>query len=361
MTTDEKYMSRCLRLARNGFYGAAPNPMVGAVVVHEGKIIGEGYHVRCGGPHAEVNAIRSVREQALLKDSTIYVSLEPCSHYGKTPPCADLIVEKGIPRVVVGCVDPFAKVAGRGVRRLREAGIDVRVGVLEAECLELNRRFMTFQTCRRPFVTLKWAESADGFMDVVRTDYVQERPYAFSSPYTQMLVHRCRACHQAILVGRRTALADNPSLTVRLWPGKSPLRLVLDREGTLPQGLQLFDGRAETRAYIDASVLVAAYEGRPGVSCVRLDFSRDVLPQVMDDLYGLSVQSLLVEGGRQLLESFLTEGIWDEVRVEQAPVRLGNGVPSPVWPHGLAQTAEVDGRLLVRIFSPVSRFGRAGG
>ena len=178
MTTDEKYMSRCIQLARNGFYGAAPNPMVGAVIVHDGKIIGEGYHVRCGGPHAEVNAIRSVGNPELLKESTIYVSLEPCSHYGKTPPCADLIVEKGIPRVVVGCMDPFAKVAGRGIRKLQEAGIEVTVGVLEAECLALNRRFITFHTHRRPYITLKWAESADGFMDGLRTDYEKEKPYA---------------------------------------------------------------------------------------------------------------------------------------------------------------------------------------
>ena len=174
-------MSRCIQLARNGFYGAAPNPMVGAVIVHDGKIIGEGYHVRCGGPHAEVNAVRSVRNPELLKESTIYVSLEPCSHYGKTPPCADLIVEKGIPRVVVGCMDPFAKVAGRGIRKLQEAGIEVTVGVLEAECLALNRRFITFHTHHRPYITLKWAESADGFMDSLRTDYEKEKPYAFSA------------------------------------------------------------------------------------------------------------------------------------------------------------------------------------
>ena len=240
-------MSRCIQLARNGFYGAAPNPMVGAVIVHDGKIIGEGYHVRCGGPHAEVNAVRSVRNPELLKESTIYVSLEPCSHYGKTPPCADLIVEKGIPRVVVGCMDPFAKVAGRGIRKLQEAGIEVTVGVLEAECLALNRRFITFHTHHRPYITLKWAESADGFMDSLRTDYEKEKPYAFSTPYTRMLVHRCRAEHQAILVGRQTALADNPSLNLRMWPGKSPLRLVMDRRGDLPGHLALFNDGAETR------------------------------------------------------------------------------------------------------------------
>lgn len=236
MTTDEKYMARCIQLARNGFYGAAPNPMVGAVIVHEGKIIGEGYHIRCGEAHAEVNAICSVYNPELLKDSTIYVSLEPCSHYGKTPPCADLIIEKGIPRVVVGCTDPFARVFGRGIRKLRDAGIEVTVGVLEKECLALNRRFIRFHLHHRPYITLKWAESADGYMDRPRTDFRTEKPYAFSTPYTQMLVHGLRAGQQAILVGRQTALADDPSLTNRLWPGRSPLRLVIDRGGTLPSG-----------------------------------------------------------------------------------------------------------------------------
>ncbi len=352
MTTDEKYMSRCLQLARNGSYGAAPNPMVGAVIVHDGKIIGEGYHVRCGGPHAEVNAIRSVREPGLLEDSTMYVNLEPCSHYGKTPPCTGLIVEKRIPRVVVGCADPFAKVAGRGIRALREAGVKVSTGVLEADCLALNRRFVAFHTLHRPYVTLKWAESADGFMDGLRTDYEKEKPFALSTPYTRMLAHRCRAEHQAVLVGRQTALADNPLLNLRMWPGKSPLRLVVDRGGGLPGRLALFNDGAETRVYIDASTVLPPYEGQAGVTCVRLDFGRDVLPQIMDDLYRLSVQSLLVEGGRRLLESFISAGLWDEVRVEQSPVFLKEGVPSPPWPRGRKRITEVEGHLLVRMFPP---------
>lgn len=349
MTADEKYMARCLQLASNGFYSTAPNPMVGAVIVRGGEIVGEGYHVRPGGPHAEVNAINSVHDDGLLKDSTIYVNLEPCSHYGKTPPCADLIAEKGIPRVVVGCVDPFAKVAGRGIRKLREASIEVTVGVLEAECRELNRRFITFHTFRRPYVTLKWAGSVDGFMDVPRTDYEKEKPYAFSTPYTRMLVHRCRAGHQAVLVGRRTALADNPSLDLRMWPGKSPLRLVTDREGGLPERLTLFNDGAETRVYLDASTAMPAYGSHTGVTCARLDFSRDLLPQVMDDLYRLSVQSLLVEGGRTTLESFISAGLWDEVRVEQSPVLLKEGILSPPLPRGRIRAVVADGHLLVRV------------
>lgn len=350
MTEDEKYMARCIQLARNGFYGAAPNPMVGAVIVREGCIIGEGYHVRCGGPHAEVNAVRSVKHPEWLAESTLYVSLEPCSHYGRTPPCADMIVEKGIPRVVVGCMDPFARVSGRGIAKLRDAGVDVKVGVLEAECRALNRRFITFHTRRRPFITLKWAQSADGFIDAVRTDYTREKAYGFSTPFTQMCMHRVRTEHQAILVGRRTALVDNPALSARLWPGPSPLRLVIDREGSLPDSLRLFDGEQATRAYVDASVRRASYEGRVGVTCVRLDFGKDLLPQLLDDLYGLSVQSLLVEGGRQLLDSFISAGLWDEVRVEQSPVVLGDGVPAPAWPRGQMRVETLDGNTLVSIF-----------
>ena len=357
MTTDEKYMFRCLQLARNGFYGAAPNPMVGAVIVCDGRIIGEGYHIRCGGPHAEVNAIRSVKDAGLLRRSTIYVSLEPCSHYGKTPPCADLIVGKGFPRVVVGCLDPFAKVAGRGIRKLRDAGIEVTVGVLEDKCLELNRRFMTFQTCRRPYVSLKWAESADGFIDRLRADGCGERPYRFSSDYTQMLTHRYRAAHQAVLVGTGTALADDPALTNRLWPGPSPLRLVLDRRGRLPHDLKLFDGSAPTRVYVDSKTAAPDYAGRPGVTCVPVDFDGGmVLKEVMNDLYALSVQTLLVEGGKQLLDSFISDGLWDEIRIEQTDVFLNEGVPAPFRPRGRVELSESDGHKLIRIWSPVRHF-----
>ena len=230
MTTDEKYIRRCIQLARNGLCNAAPNPMVGAVIVYQGRIIGEGYHARCGEGHAEVNAIRSVKDESLLKDSTIYVSLEPCSHYGKTPPCADLIIRKGIPRVVVGCTDPFPLVAGRGIRKLKEAGVDVKVGVLEEECKALIKRFVTQNISKRPYITLKWAQSADGFIDVERTS---GQPVVLSTPITSMYVHKQRAEHQAILVGRRTALLDNPSLTVRNWYGKNPLRLVIGAQPDL--------------------------------------------------------------------------------------------------------------------------------
>ena len=243
MTQDEKYISRCIQLAKNGLYNTPPNPMVGAVIVYQDRIIGEGYHVRCGEGHAEVNAIASVKDESLLRQSTLYVSLEPCSHYGKTPPCADLIIRKGIPRVVVGCVDPFSMVSGRGIQKLRDAGVDVTVGVLEQACKDLIKRFVTFNLKQRPYITLKWAQSADGFIDVLRQ---KGMPVKLSSPITSMYVHKLRAEHQAILVGRKTALLDNPSLTVRDWYGKNPLRMVIDRELSLPSSLRLFDGSTPT-------------------------------------------------------------------------------------------------------------------
>lgn len=304
---DEMYMRRCIQLARCGEAGAAPNPMVGAVIVHEGRIIGEGYHRRCGGPHAEVNAIRSVREPELLCQSTIYVSLEPCAHHGKTPPCADLIIEKRIPRVVIGCQDPFAKVDGLGIRKLRDAGIEVKVGVLEKECIELNRRFMTFHQHRRPYVILKWAQSSDGFIAAA-----DGKPVRFSVPATTALVHRLRSQSDAILVGGRTAITDNPSLTVRHWHGTSPLRVVIDTHGTLPPVLALFSGEAETMVWTNWN-----------------------LADLMDELFSRGVQQLLVEGGAEVHRRFIQDGLWDEIRVETSPVRLADGVKAPTLPSAL--------------------------
>ncbi|MBO7069168.1 MAG: bifunctional diaminohydroxyphosphoribosylaminopyrimidine deaminase/5-amino-6-(5-phosphoribosylamino)uracil reductase RibD [Bacteroidaceae bacterium] len=304
MEFDLKYMRRCIQLARCGEMGAPPNPMVGAVIVCGGKIIGEGYHRRCGEPHAEVNAIRSVRDETMLKASTIYVSLEPCSHYGKTPPCANLIIEKHIPRVVIGCKDPFAKVNGQGIRKLREAGIEVVVGVLEKECLELNRRFITFHRQHRPWVTLKWAQSEDGFIDAERQP--GEKPISFSSLFTQTLVHKMRAMCQAIMVGTRTVLLDNPTLTTRLWKGPNPLRVTIDRNGVLPESVHLKDGTVPTVIYNNGN-----------------------LNQILHNLYKRGVQSLMVEGGALLLQQFIDAGLWDEARIEVAPFTLRSGVCAP--------------------------------
>jgi len=290
-------MRRCLQLARNGLQNARPNPMVGAVIVNEdGRIIGEGYHQRCGSGHAEVNAFASVKAEdgASFPKSTLYVSLEPCSHYGRTPPCADLIIRKGVRRCVVGCIDPFAKVQGRGVKKLQDAGVDVTVGVLEEECLRLNKRFITFNELRRPYVILKWCQSADGFLDC------GFRPTMLSTPFTQMLSHKLRAEEDAILVGRMTFERDAPRLNVRRWSGPDPLRLVLSSE-------------------------------RP--FSPEADFSRPVVPQLMDYLYNKGVQSLIVEGGAKTLESFIGLGVWDELRFETSAARTGGGTPAPRVPQ----------------------------
>ncbi len=327
MNYELKYMFRCIQLARCGEAGAAPNPMVGAVIVCDGRIIGEGYHRRCGGPHAEVNAIASVRDKQLLRRSTIYVSLEPCAHFGKTPPCADLIVRSGIPRVVIGCTDPFAKVNGLGIKKLRDAGCEVEVGVLEQECRLLNRRFFTFHQQRRPWITLKWAQSTDGYISPLPAPPSGKGPF-FSNPLTQTLVHRLRARHQAILVGTRTAIVDNPSLTTRLWPGPNPLRLTIDRHNSLPPTLHLKDGSVPTIVY-----------------------THETIPEILDDLYRRSIQSLLVEGGAQLLQSFIDAGLWDEARIETAPFSLGNGVAAPALTDALLQDSEDYGGQLLQHYA----------
>ena len=280
---DEMFMRRCLQLAKNGRQNAKPNPMVGAVIVSaDGRIIGEGYHVRCGEGHAEVNAFASVKpeDEHLLHEATIYVSLEPCSHYGKTPPCADLVIKKGVRRCVCGCVDPFAKVQGRGIQKIREAGIEVTVGVLEAECLELNKRFITYNTHQRPYIILKWCQTANGFLDK------EYRGMMISSPFTKMLSHKLRAENDAILVGRITDERDHSQLNVRDWSGKDPMRLTIDRYHPCFPGLDFSKGNTF------------------------------VLQQIMKYLYDNKVQSLIVEGGAITHQSFLDAGLWDEIRME---------------------------------------------
>lgn len=321
MTEEEKYMARCIQLAKNGLTRVSPNPMVGAVIVHNGKIIGEGYHAKCGCAHAEVNAIHSVKDESLLKESTIYVSLEPCSHYGKTPPCADLIIQKGIPNVVIGCQDPFSKVAGRGIQKLKDAGITVKVGVLEKECRMLIKRFITFNTLHRPYIILKWAESSDGFIDIERTE---GEPVVLSNPLTNMLVHKLRSEVDGIMVGTNTALLDNPSLNTRNWYGKNPIRIVIDKGLKSPEQLHLFDGSIQTLVFTEKTK-----ENQPNIEYVTIDFSTDIIPHICNILYEKNVQSLLVEGGSILLQSFINTGIWDEIRVEKAGISLHNGVKTP--------------------------------
>ena len=326
MKEEEIYMQRCIQLALNGKINTPPNPMVGAVIVCDGKIIGEGYHIQCGKEHAEVNAIRSVADKSLLQHSTIYVTLEPCSHYGKTPPCADLIIEKKIPKVVIGCQDPFIKVAGRGIQRLREAGVDVITGVLEKECKQLISQFVTYHTLKRPYITLKWAESIDGFIDIKRTE---GKPVKLSTDLTTMLVHKRRAESDAIMVGTQTALLDNPSLTVREWYGKNPVRIVLDKHLVLNPTLHLFDGSIPTLIYT-----LKDHADSKNITYIKLEKESEILLQIVRDLYEKGIQSLLVEGGSKLLQSFIEDNLWDDIFVEKSTLQLVSGVKAPIINKG---------------------------
>lgn len=328
MTQNELYMMRCLQLARQGRENVAPNPMVGALIVYQDRIIGEGYHRQYGKPHAEVNAIASVKDETLLKDSTIYVSLEPCSHYGKTPPCAQLIINKKIPRVVVGMLDPHDKVAGRGVKMLQEAGIDVQVGICEDACKALNKRFVTFHTQKRPYIILKWAESFDGYIDSLRTNG-ERKPIRISNEVTKTLNHQIRTQEAAILVGTNTAILDNPHLTSRKWSTKNPLRVVIDRKGRLPENSYLLDHSTPT--------LVITSHERPikmlsenQLYYEYVDFSKNIPQQILTLLYDYNINSVIIEGGTQLLQSFIDRKLWDEARIETSPNYIVKGVKAPI-------------------------------
>lgn len=328
--TDDIYMSRCLELARCAMQTARPNPMVGAVIVHKGRIIGEGFHRKCGEPHAEVNAINSVKDKNLLKESTIYVSLEPCSHYGKTPPCSELIIRMGIPEVVIGTADPFPKVSGRGICQLRNAGIRVKVGVLEEECLALNKFFFHFQKYQTPYTILKWAQSADGFIDNDR-DVSLSHAFRISNSLTQTAVHKLRAEVQAILVGTETARKDNPSLNVRYWYGENPIRVVLDRKGRLDSNLTLFDNKVKTIVFTEEyEVLSHRYAERQYIEIIHCNFDTDLIHKILKELGKRSVQSLLVEGGAQTLQAFIDNNLWQEASIETSPALIGSGVKAPV-------------------------------
>ena len=325
MSLEEKYMNRCLELARQGEGLTAPNPMVGSVIVCEEKIIGEGFHHEFGGSHAEVHAINSVKDTSLLERSTLYVNLEPCAHYGKTPPCAELIVFHRIPRVVIGTVDPFAKVSGKGIEILKNAGVKVTIGVLEKECIEINRRFFTFHEKKRPYIILKWAQTLDGFIDSDRTS---GKPVWISNELSRILVHRQRTEEAAILIGTNTATMDNPSLTVRAWSGRQPVRMALDRQNRMPDTLTLKDGKIPTIIFTESDI-----ESRQNLEFVRLDFNNSLLKQILDFMYSRTIQSVIVEGGRQLLQSFIDHKLWDEAFIYTGPYRFGNGVKAPAFDY----------------------------
>jgi len=299
------YMQRCLELAKNGLGSTYPNPMVGCVVVCDDEIIGEGWHRQAGEPHAEVMAINHVKDHNKLSQSTIYVSLEPCSHFGKTPPCSDLILAKNIPNVVVGCGDPFAKVAGRGIKKLADAGRNVVVGVLENECIALNKRFFTFHNKKRPYIILKWAETADGFIAPLSKN--DQQPFWISNEKSRQLVHKWRSEEQAILVGHHTVLVDNPRLTVRDWSGDNPLRVVLSEGIDKQENYAVFDHQAPTLV----------------VDCKK------TVVDLLDHLFLQNIQSVIVEGGKKTLDKFISANLWDEARVFQSNDYLYQGIDRP--------------------------------
>lgn len=323
LTIHETYLHRCLELAKQAAGYTAPNPMVGAVLVHEGRIIGEGFHKQYGGPHAEVNCINSVlpEDQPLIETSTIYVSLEPCAHHGKTPPCADLIVKHRIPEVVIGCRDPFVQVDGKGIDKLLAAGINVTLGVLEPESVDLNKRFFTFHRQHRPYIVLKWAQTADG--RIANEDHSRLH---ISNGLTNRLVHKWRSEEAAILVGTNTALFDDPQLTTRSWTGKDPIRLVVDMDLRLPSSLKLFDQQVRTIVFN-----TVRHEEQDNLMFYQVTKDVSLVHQISNALYQLNILSVLVEGGAQLLQSFIDEGYWDEARIiTNQSFFAGAGIKAPV-------------------------------
>ena len=332
MNIHEKYINRCIQLARNGLGRTYPNPMVGSVIVHDETIIGEGWHQKAGLAHAEVNAVNSVKDQSRLKDSTIYVSLEPCSHFGKTPPCSDLIIARGIKRVVIGTMDPFAEVAGRGIKKLMEAGCEVKVGVLEKECIDLNKRFFTFHQKKRPYIILKWAQSEDRFLAPENKD--KRRPVWITNSYSAQLNHRWRSEEMAILVGSKTVIEDDPKLNVRNWAGSDPLRVIIDPNLDAPENSSIFDGSQQTLIICETN---HSEKNSENVTFRQIDFSAKVPQQICEILYQNGIQSVIIEGGAFTLNSFLNEGLWDEARVFTGAIQLKNGIKAPISQGKLAK------------------------
>ncbi|MFW5793212.1 MAG: bifunctional diaminohydroxyphosphoribosylaminopyrimidine deaminase/5-amino-6-(5-phosphoribosylamino)uracil reductase RibD [Bacteroidota bacterium] len=324
MEIHEKYMKRCIELASNGLGYTTPNPMVGCIIVHKGVIIGEGFHREYGKAHAEVNAINSVKNPELLPHSTLYVSLEPCSHFGKTPPCTDLIIQKGIKNVIIGSKDININVSGNGIEKLRKHNISVLSGILEQECNELNKRFICYHLKKRPYIVLKWAQTADAYIDTDRDISKTTRPTWITSENLKMLVHQWRHDEQAIIVGTNTALADNPKLNIREWHGKNPIRIVIDQKLSLPKSLALFDNSIPSIIFNEKEDKV-----RGNSDYIKIDFNKDPENRILEILYEKQIQSLIIEGGQILLQSFIDKGLWDEARVFHGNQYFGKGKKAP--------------------------------
>ncbi len=338
-------MRRCLQLAKLRAGHVAPNPMVGAVLVYQNTIIGEGYHQQHGQAHAEVNCINSVSEahKSLIEKSTLYVSLEPCAHHGKTPPCADLIIKNNIPNVVIACRDVYAEVDGKGIQKLQQVGINIITGILEKEALELNKRFFTFHTKKCPYIILKWAQSNDAKIAELNFSAVK-----ITNDTTNRLVHQWRSQEAAILVGTNTALHDNPKLTTRFWEGKNPVRLVIDRQLKLPASLHLFDGSVKTIVFNQIK------EGQEnGIMFYKLDVDENIIPGLLNALYQLNIQSVLVEGGAILLQSFIDQHCWDEARVIiNEELNIGDGIKAPLLKNNRLIDTQKIGVDLISTYQP---------
>ena len=339
----EMFMKRALELAAQGMGNVAPNPLVGCVIVYDDRIIGEGFHQRYGGAHAEVNAINSVEDKSLLEKSTLYVTLEPCNHQGLTPACTELIISNKIPKVVIATVDPNPLVSGKGIERLREAGIIVELGLMEDEARWMNRRFNTFHEKQRPYIILKWAETQDGFMDILRENG-ETGSFAISGKDAKVMVHRWRTEEAAILVGSRTVFIDNPQLTARHWEGKDPVRIVIDANLKVPRTHRIFEDRGRT-------IVFNRLETRPifNIEYVQLNFAEEILPRIMDYLRYEKLSSVIVEGGAATLGRFLELGLWDEIRRFKAPMKLEAGLKAPIIEGSPAETMQV-GEDILEVF-----------
>lgn len=323
-------MNRCLQLAKNGLGSTYPNPLVGSVIVYQGKIIGEGWHMKSGEPHAEVIAIQSVKDKSLLKKATLYVNLEPCSHFGKTPPCCDLILTHDIPNIVIGTIDLHSKVAGKGIQKLKEQGKNVEVGILEKECQELNKRFFTFHTKKRPFILLKWAETKDGFIAPILPEpkeHNQLKPIWITTAFSRQLVHKWRSEEEAILVGTKTVLTDNPHLNTRDWAGRNPIRLVLDKSGKINTNFNVKDNK-------QATLIFTEEEKSNNSECIKYEsviFDKNLIFNVLKIAFEKNISSILVEGGRETLQSFIDLGLWDEIRMFVGTKNFDSGVKAPIF------------------------------
>lgn len=336
----EHYMQRCIQLANLGSGNVAPNPLVGCVIVHDSKIIGEGYHQKYGSYHAEVNAIRSVKNKTLLPKSALYVTLEPCSHFGKTPPCTDFIIEHKIPEVFIGTKDIFPSVNGRGVKKLKQAGIKVVHGILEKECRYINRRFIVFHEKKRPYIILKWAQSWDGFIAPFKNE-PGKKIFWISNEYSRVLVHKWRSEEASVMVGTNTALKDNPELNIRHWNGKKPVRIVMDKELILPSKLHLFDRKARTIIFTSNEK-----KSKENLEYVKINFRNNTEEQIVSFLHKQNIQSVIIEGGLQLLTSFIEKGLWDEARIFSAFKTLKAGVKAPAISGKIYSVDKIDNDTL---------------